>query len=178
MFTKFLVIGATGGTGIELVKFLIKSGKEVTILVKDTTKSKKVFKEEYEKISKVIEIELGLGKAINNEELKKSVRECDCLISTLGTSMGQNPKISDYDSIKELIEIGEQEKLKKFVFVTSLNITRPLTFVAWMLNNIIPFVLGWKALAENKLRLSKLNYMIVRPGQLVDKINSESIILI
>ena len=35
--------------------------------------------------------------------------------------MGQNPKISDYDSIKELIEIGEQEKLKKFVFVTSLN---------------------------------------------------------
>jgi len=174
MYKNFLVIGATGGSGKQIINELINSNKTVSIIVRNKTKAKSYLKDEYEKISNVIEVELGKGEALKNEELAKVLKETDCLISALGTKFGQNPKICDYESIKELIELSERENLKKFVFVTSLYITRPWTFVAFMLNNIIPFVLGWKALAENKLRMSKLNYMIVRPGQLVDKIDDES----
>jgi len=174
MYRNFLIAGATGGSGREIIKELISSNKNVSIIVRNKTKAKSFLKEDYEKITNVIEVELGIGEAIKNEELAKAIRETDCLISALGTTLGQNPKICDYESIKELIEISEKENLKKFVFITSLYITRPLSFVAFMLNNVIPFVLGWKSLAENKLRLSKLNYMIVRPGQLVDKVDFES----
>ncbi len=174
MYKKFLVVGATGGTGARLVNELLKAGKEVSIIARNQTKAKTVLKEDYEKLSNVIEVELGNGSALKNQELRKIISQTDCLISALGSTIGQNPKINDYNSIKELIEICENENVKKFVFITSLYITRPFTFVAFMLNNIIPYVLGWKALAENKLRLSKLNYMIVRPGQLIDEVNAES----
>ncbi len=174
MYKNFLVVGATGGSGKQIINELINSNKNVSIIVRDKTKAKTYLKGEYDKISNVIEAELGKGEALKNEELAKIFKETDCLISTLGTPFGQNPQICDYESIKELIEISERENLKKFVFVTSLFITRPYSFVAFMLNNIIPFVLGWKSLAENKLRLSKLNYMIVRPGQLIDKVDDQS----
>lgn len=174
MYNSFLIVGATGGTGKELISQLIALNKKVSIIVRNKTKAKTIFKEDYEKISNIIEIELGSGEAIQNEEIHKAIRETDCLISAIGTTFGQNSKRSDYDSIKELIEICEIENVKKFIFVTSLYITRPYSFVALMLNNIIPFVLGWKALAENKLRMSKLNYLIVRPGQLTNKIIDES----
>lgn len=177
MYTNFLIVGATGNSGKELIRELLSLNKKVSIVVRNKTKAKTVLKEEYEKISNVIEVELGVGEAIQNQELAKAIRETDCLISALGTTFGQNSKTCDYDSIKELIEVSERENLKKFVFITSLYITRPLSFVAFMLNNLIPFVLGWKSLAENKLRMSKLNYMIVRPGQLTDKIDSESKII-
>lgn len=174
MYNNFLVVGATGGSGKQIISQLLSLNKKVRIVVRNKTKAKTFLKEDYEKISNIIEVELGIGKANENQELGKAVREADCLISVLGTTFGQNSKISDYNSIKELIEISERENLKKFIFVTSLYITRPVSFVAFMLNNVIPFVLGWKSLAENKLRMSKLNYMIVRPGQLVDKIDSDS----
>lgn len=174
MYNNFLVVGATGATGVEIVRELLKNGKKVTILVRNKTKAKTVFKEVIEKISNVVEGELGLGESLKNNDLVKVFRETDCVISALGSTYGENPKINDYDSIKELIELSEQAEVKKFIFVTSLYITRPYTFVAYILNNIIPFVLGWKCLAENKLRLSKLNYMIIRPGQLLNKVDEES----
>ncbi len=174
MYNNYLVVGATGGSGKELISQLLSLNKKVSIIVRNRTKAKTTLKENYEKISNIIEVELGNGEATKNKDLSKAVREADCLILALGTTIGQNPKISDYNSIKELIEISERENLKKFVFITSLFVTRPFTFVAFILNNVIPFVLGWKSLAENKLRMSKLNYTIVRPGQLVDKIDEES----
>jgi putative NADH-flavin reductase len=174
MYNSFLVVGATGGSGKEIINQLLSLNKKVTIIVRNKTKAKTFLKQDYEKISNIIEVELGNGEAILNQELAKAIRETDCLISALGTTFGQNPKNCDYDSIKELIEISERENLKKFVFITSLYITRPLSFVAYLLNNVIPFVLGWKSLAENKLRKSKLDYMIVRPGELTNKIDNES----
>lgn len=176
MYSEYLIVGATGGTGTHIVNDLINQGKNVTLIVRDKTKAKEIFKENYEKIKEVLEAQLGIGYVLKNEQIKSAFQKCDCIISTIGSNTHSNPKINEYNSIKELIQLaeGENSKIKKFVFVTSLYITRPYTFVAYLLNNIIPFVLGWKSLAENKLRLSKLNYMIVRPGGLTNEVKNES----
>ena len=50
--------------------------------------------------------------------------------------------------------------------VTSGLITRPTHPIAIFINTIAKNALGWKALSENYLRESGLNYIIVRPGGL------------
>jgi hypothetical protein len=45
-------------------------------------------------------------------------------------------------------------------------VTKPYNFVSIILNFIVDNVLGWKLKAENYLRKSGLNYLILRPGAL------------
>ena len=60
-------------------------------------------------------------------------------------------------------------------------VTRPSNKVALMLNSMLGDTLGWKLKAENLLRKSGLDYVIVRPGGLkggkdVDHIETQDII--
>jgi len=176
MYNNYIIFGSTGGTGIHIVNNLLEQGKNITIVVRDNTKAKTIFKDNYDRIKLVIEEKMGQGTSTKNEELKKALKSSDCLISAIGSSIKSNPKLDEYVTVKELIELAEEANVKKFVLITSLYITRPYTFVAFLLNNLLPFVLGWKSLAENKLRLSKLNYMIIRPGGLNDKLENSSIL--
>ena len=173
-YSKYLIAGATGRTGIELVNRLIKQDKKVHIIVRNKTNAKQIFKESYEKIDKIIEVDLGKDVAnkeyLNNQDLKDSIEWCDVLVSAIGSSLGGDPQQSDYTSTVDLITLCENSENKFigkiFVLVSSLFVTRPFSFPAIMLNYLIPYVLGWKALAENRIRHSDLNYLIVRPGQL------------
>ena len=141
MYNNFIIFGSTGGTGIHIVKKLLEQGKNVTIVVRDKTKAKTIFKENYEKIKLVIEEQMGRGTSIKNDELKNALKSTDCLISAIGSSMSSNPKLDEYVAVKELIELAEEAKVKKFALITSLYITRPYTFVSFLLNNLLPFVL-------------------------------------
>jgi len=173
-YSKYLIAGATGRTGIEIVKSLLKLDKKVHLIVRSKTTARKIFKESYEKIEKIIELELGkdiINKDyLNNEELRESIEWCDVLISAVGSTLGGDPQQSDYTSTLDLINLCENSEKKflgkMFVLVSSLFVTRPYSFTAFLLNYLLPYVLGWKALAENRLRHSDLNYLIVRPGQL------------
>ena len=173
-YSKYLIAGATGRTGIELVNKLIKQDKKVHIFVRNKTNAKQIFKESYEKIDKIIEVELGKDVAnkeyLNNQDLKDSIEWCDVLVSAIGSSLGGDPQQSDYTSTVDLITLCENSdnkfKGKIFVLVSSLFVTRPFSFPAILLNYLIPNVLGWKALAENRIRHSDLNYLIIRPGHL------------
>ena len=173
-YSKYLVAGATGRTGIEIVKSLLKLDKKVHVIVRSKTTARKIFKENYEKIEKIIELELGKDITnkdyLNDEELRESIEWCDVLISAVGSTLGGDPQQSDYTSTLDLINLCENSEKKFvgkiFVLVSSLFITRPYSVTAFILNYLLPYVLGWKALAENRLRHSDLNYLIVRPGQL------------
>jgi hypothetical protein len=177
-YRKYLIVGATGGSGRELVNLLISKGKNVGIIVRNKTKAKTVFKENYEKIDKVIEFELGLSQVrceqepVYNEEILEALNWSDVLISSLGPTRGGNPQQSDYTATVELINhcLKSENSFanKIFVYISTMYITRPYAFISFFLNSIVPYVMGWKALAENRIRQSELNYLIVRPGRLID----------
>lgn len=175
-YSKFLIAGATGRTGIEIVNKLLKEDKKVHIIVRNQTKAKQIFKENYEKIEKIIEVELGKDIAnkeyLNNQDLRDSIEWCDVLVSAIGSTLGGDPQQADYTTTVDLITLcensGKKFMGKIFVLISSLFVTRPYSFPAIILNYLIPYVLGWKALAENRLRHSELNYLIVRPGQLTN----------
>jgi len=183
--SKYLIIGATGGTGKELVDKLVSEGKKVAILVRNKTKAKSVLKDKYEKIDNVIEYELGLSAVRGeverkyNSELLNAIEWCDVLISTVGNVRGSDPQTSDYFATVELLDHCQKSeskfKNKLFVLVTTLFITRPYHFISFILNWIMPYVLGWKALAENRVRQSGLNYLIVRPGGLTSREETKTV---
>ena len=178
VFNKFLVVGATGGSGQEIVNLLISKGKSVSIIVRNKTNAKTIFKENYEKIEKVIEFELGLSQLKceiepnYSEELLEGLNWCDVLISSIGTPYGQSPQQCDYMAVVDLLNhcLKSENKFleKQVIYVSTMYITRPRSFVALMLNSLMSNVMGWKALAENRIRQSGLNYLIVRPGRLVN----------
>jgi len=170
MSIKFLVIGASSGTGLHLVETLLAKSFEVGIVVRNPSKAKDVFKSKFDSISKVIKYEFGVS--TDSTELEKGMKWCDVLVSAIGSCTGRNPQVDDYESIREMVRLFGSEKVdcsnKRFIMVSSMLITRPVHFISLLLNTLAPYVLGWKALAENELRKSKINYLIVRPGQLLN----------
>jgi nucleoside-diphosphate-sugar epimerase len=168
---KFLVVGATGGSGKEFVKTLLEQSYEVKAIVRSKSSAKALQAD----VIEAIECELGDGKAKSNDNVRDAVLWCDVVVSFLGTN-GNTKSVqkSDYTSVIELIQLCEEIKSEslenfKFIFVSAMYITRPYSLFAIALNLYKPYVYGWKALAENKLRLSKLKYMIIRPGILTNK---------
>ena len=178
ILNKFLVLGSTGGSGIELVNLLISKGKSVSIVVRNKTKAKTIFKENYEKIYQVIEYELGLSQIncevdpVYNQQFLEALNWCDVLISSLGTPYGQSPQQCDYMAVSDLLKhckkADNQFMDKQIVYISTMYITRPYSFVAFFLNSLMSNVMGWKALAENLIRQSGINYLIVRPGGLTN----------
>merc|ERR1712086_481124 len=72
----------------------------------------------------------------------------------------------DLEFPKALVDAGKVSGIKKFILVSSMCVTRPETFVAFILNTIVPNCLGHKLEAENYIRQSGLDYVVVRPGGL------------
>ena len=61
-------------------------------------------------------------------------------------------RILDFETSKLLIEAGKDAKIKKFVLVTAMLMTRPETFHAYALNTLVGLTLKHKLKAENLLR--------------------------
>jgi len=146
---RFLVIGATGNSGIAIVNNLLTNAEnKVQVVVRNTTKAKDTFKQSYEKIEKVIEFEFG--KTEDDTELLGCVQNCDYIISALGPRFNDNPLVSDYISTKKMIELSEKSpNLKKFIYISSMLVTRPYHPISFLLNTMVPYCLGYKALSEN-----------------------------
>lgn len=169
MTAKFLIVGASSGTGIHLTEQLLSKSCEVGIVIRNTTKAKEIFKSKYDTLKTVVNYEFGVSK--DNSQLEKALAWADVIINNMGPVYGSNSQVATFDSMCELINLIQKLKdftNKKFIMISSLLVTSPYHPISWILNTIIPYVLGWKLLAENELRKSKLNYIIVRPGHLKD----------
>jgi nucleoside-diphosphate-sugar epimerase len=63
-----------------------------------------------------------------------------------------------------LIEAAKNVKVKKFILVSSMYVTRPENYTGYFMFNKLDDWLGNKLKSENYLRKSGLNYSILRPG--------------
>ena len=93
----------------------------------------------------------------------------DIVINAVGTSRTKDKdhsRMMDLEFPKALVDAGKVCGIKKFILVSSMCVTRPETFVAFILNTIVPNCLGHKLEAENYIRQSGLDYVVVRPGGL------------
>ncbi|MGY6530885.1 MAG: SDR family oxidoreductase [Cyanobacterium sp.] len=157
---KILVAGATGQTGRRIVKELVEKGMDVRALVRDEAKAKEIL---------APSVEVVVGDVLKPATLDTAMEGCDVVICATGATPSWDITAFykvDLEGTKNLINCAKQAHIDKFIFVTSLCVSKffhPL--------NLFGLVLFWKKQAEKYLVNSGLNYTIVRPGGLKNEDN-------
>lgn len=153
--TKIFVAGATGQTGRKIVDELIKKEIPVRCLVRNLDKAMEILPPE---------AEIVVGDVLKTDSLTEAIGDSHKIICATGATPSLDISAFykvDYEGTKNLINAAKEKQVEKFVFVTSLCVSRffhPL--------NLFGLVLFWKKQAEKYLISSGLKYTIVRPGGL------------
>lgn len=156
---RLLVVGATGGTGREVVAQARTQGYAVRALVRDEAKARAQLGDEIEYVEGDVRTGVGLSVAVAG---------VDYVISALGSNVRNDPQntpeLVDYGGVKALAEAAAAAGVRQFVLVSSMGVTHR----DHPLNKMFANILVWKAKGEDALRDSAVPYTIVRPGGLAN----------
>ena len=160
---KVLVAGATGGVGQRVVWRLCQLGIPTRVLTR--VRARAAFLEPAE----IVE-----GNSLVAEDCVRAVSTCDAVVCTLGDRLPPKDRpIVDGDGIINLIEAAQDAGVQRFILVSSLGVDdswRWMPFPVKALFRVLRAVpiLEAKARSERHLRLSKLSWIILRPGFLIN----------
>ncbi|MEI7695812.1 MAG: SDR family oxidoreductase [Chlorobium sp.] len=159
-----LVAGATGRTGLWVVKRLQAHHIDYHLFVRSGAKAIELFGPE-------IVDKLTLGTLENPEEIEAAVSHAEAIICAVGGNVtdpaSPPPSEIDRDGIIRLAKIAKEQGIKHFILVSSLAVTKPEHPL-----NKYGQVLTMKLEAENEVRRlfsePGYSYTILRPGGLTD----------
>jgi putative NADH-flavin reductase len=160
---KLLIIGGTGGTGKQVIKQALEEGHEVTALVRTPGKVK---------ITNA-RLRIVKGNVLDLASVQLAVRGQEAVLSVLGHKKFFIKTNILSEGTKNIIEAMEQEGVDRFICVTSLGIGDSrfklgLYYTLFVIPFIVFFYFRDKEKQEKLIRASKLNWTIVRPGQLIN----------
>src|SRR5262249_528866 len=160
---RLLVLGATGGTGQEIVRQAIERGHAVTAFVRSPDRLKP-FKDR---------ITIKQGDLLNSAELEQAIRGHDAVLSAFGPRV----PISKADAnllqrfalalTSAMPQAGVRRVIvESFAFLFKTGVLPPAYLFGRML---FPSVVADSSAMEELLRKSGLDWTIVRPPELKDK---------
>lgn len=167
---KVLLFGATGGCGLNALKICLSKEYKVYALCRNVNSAKnELSKSKIQDLDKVTFLE---GSLFDKEpKYVEIINEIDYIIHCAAYRPGSGSSVTEeqvaLQGMKTLVK--HAKNVKKIIYVTSMFVTRPNTFVALFLNTLAKMTLKWKLEAENVLRESGIPYVIIRPGRLTDK---------
>ena len=160
---KIAVIGASAGIGLETIKRALERNHEVVALARSAVQHP-----ENPLLSSIN------GDALNKINLTRTIEGSDAVIVTLGTrkNMGQTTLFSDF--AKLLLEVQKESKSKAtHLIVTGFGTGESANYVGWFVKLFLKYFLkdvySDKAKMEELISSSDLNWLIVRPGRLLDE---------
>ena len=166
-----LILGATGRTGRLLLNEAIKRGHRVTVLVghRSSLRTDPALLEVYE------------GTPLNKFTLADAMRGCDAVLSALNIS-----RISDFPwaklrtskdflslSMHNIIDIAQAQHIRRIIIITAWGVAEtkkdiPFWF-RWLINKSnIRYPYLDHARQEDMLKLSDINWTVIRPVGLTD----------
>ena len=159
-----LVVGATGRTGVWVVKRLQHHHIDFHLFVRSGEKALELFGPE------VID-KLTIGSIEHPEEIKAAIGHAEGVICAIGGNVtdpkAPPPSAIDRDGVKRLALIAKESGVKYFVLISSLGVTKPDHPL-----NKYGQVLTMKLEGENEVRRlfseQGYSYTILRPGGLID----------
>ena len=158
---KILIIGATGGTGRELVKQALERGQTVTALVRKPERAR--FSDSNLKVMQ--------GNVLDYESVSRAVEGQDAVLCALGHKRWLGPTRILSDGTKNIIKAMESHNVARFICETSLGVGDSfgklgLYYTLFTIPIIVPFYFWDKGRQEAAIRASSLKWTIVRPGAL------------
>lgn len=160
---KILVIGATGGTGRELVRQALERGYEVTAFVRTPSK----FGIEHPKLR------IMQGDVMDYDSVEAAVPGHDAVLSALGHKRYFGPSHILSEGTGNILQAMEKQGVRRFVCETSLGIggsagRMGLYYTFFTIPVILPFYFWDKCRQEQLIADSDTEWVIVRPGSLTN----------
>jgi len=163
-----LVLGATGHTGSRISKILAAQGHEVTAFVRPTSKRERLTD---------VDVQYALGDVLDFETVKAAFEQAkpDIVFAVLQSRRDQpsphgKPEVA-------IVELAERSGVSQFIYLSSVG-AGPDTAAQRARYPDINFDLFAeglveKALVEDALRSSNLNYTIIRSGSILVEFGRE-----
>ena len=160
---RVLIVGATGGTGRQLVAQALERGHTVTALVRSPFK----ISLEHPRLSIV------KGDVLDYASVDAAMRGQDAVISALGHKKYFYPTRILSDGTKNILRAMEANGVRRFVCETTLGIgdsagRMGLYYTLFVIPVILPFYFWDKTRQERAIAASKVEWVIVRPGALTN----------
>jgi len=160
---KFILIGATGRTGQEIVKQGLARGHEITALVRDTSKVT---------VSNP-HLHLVAGDILDTQDVVTAMAGQDAVICSLGTGVTFRHVTLFSDGTQHLLDAMHKQSVRRIVCITGIGAGDSRGHGGFFYDHVIePTLLHTiyqdKDRQEELLRHSDRDWIIVRPGQLTN----------
>ncbi len=161
--TRVLIIGASGGTGRQLVTQALARGHVVTALVRNRSK----LPIEHPQL-RILE-----GDVLDYSSVEAAVRGQEAVISALGHKQYFRPTRILSEGTRNILRAMESQGVPRFICETSLGLGDSvgrlgLFYSFFIIPLILPFYFWDKTRQERLIAASKVDWVIVRPGALTN----------
>lgn len=161
--SRILIVGATGGTGRELVARALARGHAVTALVRNPSR----LRIDHPQLTVV------KGDVLDRGSVDAAVRGQDAVLSALGHRRYFYPTRILSEGTSNILHAMEAHGVPRFVCETSLGLGDSagrlgLLYTLFVIPVILPFYFWDKTRQERAIARSSLEWVIVRPGALTN----------
>lgn len=167
---KILVLGATGGTGRQIIEQALARGHQVTALVRSP-----------EKAGPLKGARLVVGDVSDENTLREAVRGQDAVLSALGTPASPFREVTLLSTAtRALVRAMKAEHVSRLVAITGIGAGDSRGHGGFLFDNVIFPLLLKKVYADKDrqeaiVKESGLDWILVRPSVLNDKPSSGSV---
>lgn len=160
---RVLILGATGGTGRQLLAQALERGYEVTAFVRNPA----TLSVEHPRLTVV------QGDVLDYSTVEKAVRGQDAVISALGHKRFFGPTRILSEGTRNILRAMETHNVRRFVCETSLGIgdsigRMGLYYSLFVIPVVLPFYFWDKTRQEQWIAASNSEWVIVRPAALTN----------
>jgi putative NADH-flavin reductase len=160
---RVLIVGATGGTGRQLVSQALELGCQVTAFVRDPSK----LRIEHPRLT------IATGDVLDYASVEAAVRGHDAVLSALGHKRYYPPNRILSKGTSNVLRAMDAHGVTRLVCETSLGIGNSagrmgLYYTFLVIPTVLPFYYWDKTRQERAIARSRLEWVIVRPGALTD----------
>jgi putative NADH-flavin reductase len=159
--SRVLIVGATGGTGRQLVRQALERGYAVTALVRDPSR----MAVDHPRLT------VTRGDVLDQGSVDGAMRGQDAVLSALGHKRYFRPTRILSEGTRNLLRAMEAHGVSRLVCETSLGIgdsagRMGLYYTLIVIPVVLPFYFWDKARQERRIAESPVEWVIVRPGVL------------
>ena len=162
--SRLLVVGATGGTGRQIVAQALERGHEVTALARDPAR----LRINHPRLTVV------QGDVLDAAAVDRAVQGQEAVLSALGHNKYFYPTRILSEGTRNIVRAMEAHGVRRFICETSLGIgdsagRMGLYYTLFVIPVILPFYFWDKTRQERIIEASAVDWLIVRPGALTNR---------
>ena len=151
------VLGASGRTGIYVLEELKSRDVDIRALSRNIETAKQKVGGDFE---------WAAADVTDPKSLLLAFEGVDILISTIGSTGGDNSEMIDYEGSINFVEAAKETGVSRIIYMSSIGAGGAENFSTVILNLVANKTMKWKSLGEDYIRNSGIDFTIVRPGGL------------